>query len=98
MPETLDSRLKLEKYRIISTTQVKCWVYLGIEDGGHFQLHNADINQGLVSLISGKEIEIIRKQDPEGTLYIAAILFKNEFLYPRKNAAETAKYHKTGLL
>ena len=98
MPKTLDSRLKLEKYKIVDTRSSKCWIYLDIEDGGHFHLHNADINQGLVALISGNEVDVIRKNDPEGTRYIAAILYNNEFLYPRKPKAETAMYHKTGLL
>ena len=99
MPETLDSRLTLEKYNIIGVrSNFKCWVYLDIEDGGHFRLHRADINQGLVALVSGNEVDVIRKSDPEGTKYLAAILYKDEFLYPRKNKIETARYHRTGLL
>ena len=98
MPETLDSRLKQEKYKIIGKEEVKCWVYLKIEDGGHFQLHRADINTRLVDLVAGHDIEVIKKADPHGTVYIAAIIYNKEFLYPRKNKIETERFYRTGLI
>jgi hypothetical protein len=99
MPKTLDSRLTLEKYMIVSKRSSKCWIYLGIEDGGKpFRLHRADINTGLVARVVGHEVDVIRRSDPEGTNYLAGILYKDEFLYPRKNKIETARYHRTGLL
>ena len=98
IPKTLDSRLESEKYKIISKGEVKCWVYLNIEDGGHFQLHRADINPKLVDLVIGHEIEVIKKSDPHGTVYIAAIIYDKEFLYPRKTKIETERFYRTGLI
>lgn len=98
MIKNLDSRLKLEKYNVAFTKRSKCWIYLHLSNFEELQLHSADANESLVSLVSGHEIDIIKKIDPHGIQYIAAIMYNDEFIYPKKNEIETERFYKTGLL